>query len=251
MATGETAMHAQPAQPALRRTESAASDLELVQRVRAGDVRATEQLMRRHNRMLFRTARAILRDDAEAEDAVQDAYIAAYRALATFRGESRLSTWLVRITANEALMRRRRNARGAAVLPLTAESIPEASTNPGHTPMDIPSDDPGPEREALRGQLRRLLEARIDALPESYRAVFVLRALEEFSVEETAQALGIPEATVRTRFFRARSLLRESLAQEIDLTLGEAFSFDGERCDRLVRRVFERLGMPPPASAAA
>ena len=244
-------MHAQPAQPALRRTESAASDLELVQRVRAGDVRATEQLMRRHNRMLFRTARAILRDDAEAEDAVQDAYIAAYRALATFRGESRLSTWLVRITANEALMRRRRNARGAAVLPLTAESIPEASTNPGHTPMDIPSDDPGPEREALLEQLRRLLEARIDALPESYRAVFVLRALEEFSVEETAQALGIPEATVRTRFFRARSLLRESLAQEIDLTLGEAFSFDGERCDRLVRRVFERLGMPPPASAAA
>jgi len=213
-------------------------DMELVERVRAGDAAAMEVLMRRHNRMLFRTARAILRDDAEAEDAVQDAYIAAHRALGTFRGDAKLSTWLVRIAANEALMRRRRNARSAAVLPL------DASPDGERQAMAIASEDRGPEEEAVRGQLRRVLETRIDALPDSYREVFVLRGVEELSVEETAAALGIPEPTVRTRFFRARSLMREALAREIDLTLEDAFGFDGERCDRLVCRVLSALHFP-------
>jgi RNA polymerase sigma-70 factor (ECF subfamily) len=213
-------------------------DMELVERVRAGDASAMEALMRRHNRMLFRTARAILRDDAEAEDAVQDAYIAAHRALGAFRGEAKLSTWLVRIAANEALMRRRRNARSAAVLPL------DASPDGERQAMQIASEERGPEEEAVRAQLRRVLETRIDALPDSYREVFVLRGVEELSVEETAAALGIPEPTVRTRFFRARSLMREALAREIDLTLEDAFGFDGARCDRLVRRVLEALRLP-------
>jgi RNA polymerase sigma-70 factor (ECF subfamily) len=203
-------------------------DTELVARVRAGDTAAMERLMRRHNRVLYRTARAILRDDAEAEEAVQDAYLKAFGALARFRGESRLSTWLVRIAANEALMRRRRRARGAEVIPLQATE----------DPMD---GGEGPERAAGRGELRRLLEARIDRLPDDYRAVFVLRVLEELSVEDTAAALDIPEATVRTRHFRARSLLRESLAREIDLTLEDAFGFAGERCDRIVARVLDRM----------
>ncbi|HEX7249457.1 MAG TPA: RNA polymerase sigma factor [Burkholderiales bacterium] len=203
------------------------ADTELVERIRAGDTAAMEALMRRHNRILYRTARAILKDDAEAEEAVQDAYLKAFGALEGFRAESKLSTWLVRIAANEALMRRRRRARGAEVIPL----------NGMEEPMDHAE---GPEQAAGRGELRRVLEARIDRLPDDYRAVFVLRALEELSVEDTASALDIPEATVRTRFFRARALLRDSLAREVDLTLENAFAFDGERCDRMVANVLKR-----------
>ena len=206
------------------------TDTELIEAVREGDMRALEALMRRHNRTLYRTARAILGDDAEAEDAVQEAYLRAYRGLAGFRGEAKLSTWLVRIVANEALMRRRRRARTAAVVPMDAAAPSEEWNN-------LMSDRPGPEQDASRAEMRRLIEARIDALPDSYRAVFVLRALEELSVEETAGVLEIPEATVRTRFFRARALLREALAQEVDRSLEEAFSFAGERCDRIVANV--------------
>ncbi|MGH8738628.1 MAG: RNA polymerase sigma factor [Burkholderiales bacterium] len=197
---------------------------------------AFAQIMRSHNRLLFRTARAILRDDAEAEDALQEAYLQAYRALPGFRGDAALSTWLVRIVANEALGRLRKRERRAQVIPLAAE----ADTNPVETVMDE-SNDAQPERAAARAQARRLIEARIDALPDSFRAVFVLRALEELSVEETAAALGIPEATVRTRFFRARALLREALATELDLGMQDAFGFAGTRCDRIVARVLARL----------
>ena len=199
-------------------------DTELIARILSGDMRSMETLMRLHNRTLYRTARAILRDDAEAEDAVQEAYLRAYRALGTFRGDSKLSTWLVRITANEALMRRRGNARAAM-----------ASTDV--EPDSLASDEAGPERDAERGEARRLLETHIDALPDPYRAVFVLRAVEEFTVEETAAALGIPDATVRTRYFRARGLLREWMAGDIDTTRRDAFAFAGARCDRIVRKV--------------
>lgn len=211
------------------------TDTELIERTQAGDTRALEALMRRHNRTLYRTARAILRDDAEAEDAVQEAYLSAYKALASFRGESKLSTWLVRITANEALMRRRRNARTAVVIPM------EAAAAAGEQREDPMSEDVGPEGDASRAEMRRLLEKRIDALPDGYRSVFVLRALEELSVEETAAALDIPETTVRTRYFRARGLLRESLARDLDRSLEDAFAFAGERCDRIVANVLERI----------
>ncbi len=207
------------------------TDTELIDAVREGDLRALEVLMRRHNRTLYRTARAILGDDAEAEDAVQEAYLRAYRSLDGFRGEAKLSTWLVRIAANEALMRRRRRARTAAVFPLDAAAAPSEEWS------TVMSDRPGPEYDAARAEMRRIIEARIDSLPEGYRAVFVLRALEELTVEETAAALEIPEATVRTRFFRARALLRESLAREVDRGIEDAFSFAGERCDRIVANV--------------
>src|SRR5688572_19207978 len=153
----------------LRRTVEHLTDTELIEAVREGDLRALETLMRRHNRTLYRTARAILGDDAEAEDAVQEAYLRAYRGLASFRGEAKLSTWLVRIVANEALMRRRRRARTAAVVPLDATA---ASTEEWNSLM---SDRPGPEQDASRAEMRRMIEARIDGLPDSYRAVFVLR----------------------------------------------------------------------------
>lgn len=178
------------------------TDTELVARTLTGDTRALETLMRRHHRSLYRTARAILRDDAEAEDAVQESFLQAFRALGTFRGESRLSTWLVRIAANEALMRLRRNARATARMDVE--------------PDELVSGEAGPESTANCGQMRQLLEARIAALPEGHRAVFMLRAVEELSVEETAAALGIAEATVRTRFFRARKLLRKSMAGVVD-----------------------------------
>ena len=206
--------------------DSLSSDLDLVGRIRAGDMQAMEAMMRKHNRLLFRTARAILLDDAEAEDAVQEAYLQAYRALDRFRGESKLSTWLVRIAANEALMRRRRRASRGEVIPISEGAI------------DM---KPGPENEAMRGEVGRLIEAKIDALPEGYRTVFMLRAVQELSVEETAAILGMPEATVRTRFFRARGLLRESLARDVDIAMQDAFAFDGARCDRVVARVLERL----------
>jgi RNA polymerase sigma-70 factor, ECF subfamily len=178
------------------------SDTELIAKILAGDTKAMETLMRLHNRTLYRTAHAILRDDAEAEDAVQEAYLRAYRALATFRGESKLSTWLVRITANEALMRRRRNASAAARIDVE--------------PDDLMSGEAGPESVAHGGEMRQLFEAHIRALPEGYRTVFMMRAIEELSAEETAAALGIPEATVRTRYFRARNLLRKCMAGAVD-----------------------------------
>ena len=213
----------------------ALSDAQLIERIQAGDTRGLESLMRRHNQVLYRTARAILRDDTEAEDAVQDAYIQAFRSLDSFRGESSVRTWLVRITANEALMRLRRLRRNAEVIPIDHEH--------GEALMSQVADvnEPGPERTALNGEVRRMIERRIDALPDLYRAVFVMRAVQELTVEETAEALGLPEATVRTRFFRARALMRSALEVEMDRGLIDAFGFDGARCDRIVERVLAKL----------
>jgi RNA polymerase sigma-70 factor (ECF subfamily) len=213
-----------------------APDAELAQRVGAGDTAAFEALMRRHNRMLFRTARAILRDDAEAEDALQEGYLQAYQAIGSWRSEAKLSTWFARIVANEALMRLRKRTRRAAIVPLQASTDAARLNEIPDTDMDKT-----PERAAQRSELRRLLEAQIDALPDDYRTVFMLRAVEEMPVEETAAVLQIPQATVRSRLFRARSLLREALATKIDLAVEEAFAFAGERCDRIVASVMERI----------
>lgn len=215
-------------------------DVELARRVGAGDAVAFEILMRRHNRLLFRTARSILRNDDDTEDVLQEAYLRAWRAFAAFRAESKVSTWLVRIVLNEALGRLRR--RGAQVIPIDASVLAEADNDA--TAME---DDPDqePERVAMRSELRALMEKRIDALPDAFRTVFMLRAVEEMSVEETACALDIPEATVRTRFFRARSLLREGLSRDVDFAIGDAFAFAGARCDRIVANVLERISEGP------
>jgi len=212
------------------------TDASLAARALNGDERAFETIMRRHNRLLFRTARSILKNDAETEDALQEAYLRAWRALASFRAEAKLSTWLVRIVINESLGRLRRH--GAQVIPLDAAM--ECSEHQTEAWME---DDPDqqPDRVAMRGEVRRLMEARIDMLPDAFRTVFMLRAVEELSVEEVAVALDIPEATVRTRFFRARGLLRESLSRDVDLTIGDAFSFAGARCDRIVAGVLDKL----------
>ncbi|MBS0338237.1 MAG: RNA polymerase sigma factor [Proteobacteria bacterium] len=219
------------------------TDPELARRVAGGDIAAFRLLMRRHNQTLYRTARSILRDDAEAEDAVQEAYLLAYRAMAGFRGDAKLSTWLVRIVVNEALGRRRKAARSAEIFRLDGDSGSAAESAEVNMNDATPEQ---PEQEAMRAQTRRLLEKKVDELPDAFRAVFVLRAIEEMSVEETAAALALPEATVRSRLFRARGLLRESLAREIDFAFEDAFSFAGDRCDRIVAGVLARLGDPKP-----
>ena len=211
-------------------------DADLVSSAAKGDARAFERLMRSHNRMMFRTARAILRDDAEAEDALQEAYLQAYRSLPGFRADARFSTWLARIVVNESLMRLRKTARRASIVPIQASVPVEEMENVSDDTMEKP------ESCAERAEMRRLLEAEIDALPDAYRTIFMLRAVEELSVEETAAVLEMPPATVRTKFFRARSLLREALAQKMDLACEDAFSFAGARCDRIVANVMQRLG---------
>lgn len=210
-------------------------DTELARRAARKDGAAFEAIMRRHNQLLFRTARGIVRSDGEAEDVAQEAWMHAWRALSGFRAESKLSTWLVRITVNEALGRLRR--KSAQIIPLeTAMMSSDKDTRSALT--EAPAR--GPEHSVERSQLRALIEARIAVLPEAFRCVFMLRAIEDMSVDEVAEVLDIPAATVRTRYFRARALLRESLAQEMDVAIGEAFSFAGERCDRIVAGVLAR-----------
>jgi RNA polymerase sigma-70 factor (ECF subfamily) len=191
-------------------------------------------LMRQYNRRLYRLARAMLRDDTEAEDALQDAYVSAYHSIQQFRGEASLSTWLSRLVINECLGRMRRSERRSRVMTLVGPSneMTHVAQDDGHRPDWI----------VARGQIRKLIEQKLDQLPEGFRLVFVLRSVEELSVEETAAALKIPEATVRTRYFRAKGLLREALAQEIDLAERDLFEFGGAQCDRIVGQVLQRVG---------
>lgn len=212
-------------------------DSALARRIVAGDLRAFESLMRQHNRRLFRVARSILRDDAEAEDAVQEGYVRAYGALAGFRGDSRLSTWLTRIIVNQALERKRRR-------PLASEDEAELDSL---VEQDGEAQPETPETLAMRSELRRLIEAAVDSLPEAYRSVFILRAAEGLSVEETAASLGISEANTKVRFLRARAQLRQILGLRLGPLVEDIFAFAGGRCDRIVAGVFARLGLPFPA----
>lgn len=223
----------------IRVTDRPLADADIVRLVASGDEHAFTLLMRRYNRILYRVARSILKDDAEAEDVLQEAYLLAFRAMKNFRGDAKLSTWLTRIVVNEALARARKASRRGEVILLDSDA--EADMHEAATGQ--------PDRAAERAEARRLLERNIDRLPDAFRSVFVLRALEEMSVEETAACLGIPEATVRTRFFRARGLLREALSREIDCAYEDAFSFDGARCDRIVAGVLARVQAERDADA--
>jgi RNA polymerase sigma-70 factor (ECF subfamily) len=213
------------------------SERSIIQRITSGDRSAFEQLMRRYNQRLYRLARATLRDETEAEDALQDAYLAAYRSIQGFRGESSLGTWLSRLVLNECLVRLRRNARRQNVIPILGST---SDVNAEINNVTAREDDL-PERTVGRTQIRALLEHKLDELPESYRVVFVLRSVEDMSVEEVAACLGISEATVRTRHFRAKGLLREALARDIEAAERDLFEFLGSRCDQIVARVLERL----------
>jgi RNA polymerase sigma-70 factor (ECF subfamily) len=210
-----------------------ATDSELVDRILAGDDALFELIMRRCNRLLFRLARAIVRDDDEARDAVQAAYIRAYYRLAEFRGPNGIKSWLARIVINEANARRRR----VSLVVCDDEAVPESaaveSWEPEHCTMGL--------------QTLILVQQAIDDLPDDFRAVFMLRGVEELSVAETAAALDLKEATVKTRFHRARLLLRASLGQHSAQDVREAHGFDGSRCDEIVAAVLARIrGAPPP-----
>jgi RNA polymerase sigma-70 factor (ECF subfamily) len=203
--------------------------------IAAGDRLAFESLMRRHNRRLYRLARATLRDRTEAEDALQDAYICAYRSIGQFRGDASLSTWLSRLVLNECLGRLRRSARRQNVISIVSPNNPIESS-----PM-FSIEAESPDKELGRAQMRDLLERKVDELPENFRIVFVLRSVEELSVDETAGSLGIPEETVRSRHFRAKAMLRESLARELNLAERDLFEFGGPHCDQVVANVLARL----------
>ncbi len=210
---------------------------ELVRQAVRGDGTAFRTIMERHNRRLYRVARALLKDDSEAEDAVQETYLRAFAALRTFRGDASLATWLTRITLNEALGRKRRERPTAdlEVLDTVAQHDAQIIRFP------TMSADADPERAVARREIRKLLEDSVDALPDTFRLVFVMRDVEEMSIEETASFLGIRPETVKTRLHRARRLLREALDEHLASTLKDSFPFAGQRCARITEAVLDRL----------
>jgi len=201
------------------------SDEEVVARTRSGDTAVFELLMRRHNQLIFRALRAILKDDAEAEDVLQECYVRAYEKLHTFRGEARVSSWMTRIGVNLALDRLRKRGRTVSLEPSSIEV----------------SNTGTPEDASATRELNRLLESAIDALPAPYRSVFVLREVEGLGTQDTADSLGIESATVKTRLHRARAHLRKDLYARVGVTAPEVFRFGGERCDRVVASVLAKL----------
>ncbi len=216
------------------------TDSELLERSRQGDSAAFGALIRRHDKHLYRIARSVLADDQEAEDAVQDAFVRAFTGLRDFRGTASLRTWLTRIVLNEAIRRRRRMRAMLDLDRLHAEQ--ERGPRPGRS-ASLTAREPDPERAAAQAQIRKLLENAIDGLPATFRVVFVMRDVEEISTKETANLLGIKEETVKTRLHRARRMLRESLGADLAAALKDVFPFDRPRCDALVQRLVEQLGV--------
>jgi RNA polymerase sigma-70 factor (ECF subfamily) len=219
-------------QTAMNPPMSTLTDEEIVARVCAGETQLFELIMRRHNQRIYRAARAILRDDGEAEDVMQDAYVRAYAHLHAFEGRAQFSTWLTRIAVHEALARLR---RGRRFQPIDAQNQETQSmpTAPRFSP----------EQQASDGETRTVLEKAIDALPDEFRSVFVLRAVQEMTGAETAECLGIPEETVKTRMFRARARLQETVLQALEPAAPRAYEFHLSRCDRVVAVVLSRLGV--------
>jgi RNA polymerase sigma-70 factor (ECF subfamily) len=213
-------------------------DVELVQRALARDDAAFRTIMERYNRRLYRIARSILRNDSEAEDVVQEAYVNAFAHLDGFRGESSLATWLSRITMNEALGRRRE--RPSVGLETFEAQRTEAQII--QFPQTVTSGDP--ERTMAQREILQLVERATDNLPEIFRIVFITRVVEGMSVEETADLLGLQPQTVKTRLHRARRLVREQLDKQIGPVLMDAFPFAGRRCERMTNAVMQRLGLP-------
>ena len=225
-------------QPAVRKANLAAlDDAELVRRALDRDADAFATIMQRHNQRLYRIARSVLRNSVDAEDAVQEAYVAAFTHLATYRRESPLVAWLSRIVMNEALGRLRRKPAATDFAPL--EAVPEAEII--QFPSSATNEDP--ERTMAQRQILQLVENATDALPEVYRVVFVTRVIEGMSVEETADLLRIKSETVKTRLHRARQLLREQLNKQIGPIMMDAFPFAGRRCERLTAGVLKRVGL--------
>jgi RNA polymerase sigma-70 factor (ECF subfamily) len=235
MTTMETTTQMRTApRPDAWRALSDLSDDSLVQRAREHDLAAFEALMRRHNRRLFRVTRGVLRDSDDAQDAVQETYLRAFTRLETYQPAGKFPAWLTRIALNEALMMRRRS-------PAAMVSLDEAGNEAVAVQEATTSDAPSSDQFVEAAHARALLEHAIDALPENFRMVFVMRAVEGLDVRETAESLGINPNTVRTRLFRAQRLLRGELARRLQTESSEVFDFGAERCDAVVAGVFEKL----------
>ena len=233
-------MAASPREPASQPVNwHEADDAVLIQHIARGETHAFEILMRRHNQKLYRAARSILLNDADAEEAVQEAWWKAYSHFAEFRGDAKPSTWLTRIAVNEALMRRRRNKTREAVIQSTDgtqfndDDMPARETSASETTQ--------PDARLQTTELRHALEQQIDALPEIYRTAFMLCGVDQMSAKDAAKALGLRAVTVRVRYMRARRMLRNALARQLDIDNARAFSFAGERCDRIVSGVQQRV----------
>ena len=201
------------------------TDEEIVDRVRAGDRALFELILRRHNERIYRTVRSILRDEAEVEDAMQQAYVDAFAHLGDFAGRARFSTWLTRIAVHEALARKRRQR-------------PE-----GELMTNLPDPNRSPEQRTQDAETQKLLVTAIDDLPEHFRTVFVLRAVQGLSIEETAETLDLNTETVKTRLHRARGLLQKSILARTEPALAQALPFPDTRCDRVVAAVLHRIGV--------
>jgi RNA polymerase sigma-70 factor (ECF subfamily) len=215
-------------------------DQSAIEELQRGTPGAAARIMQRHNQTLWRIARSILRNDSDAEEVVQEAYLRAFTGLSGFQGNASLGTWLARITINEAL-RRLGSRRVTTDIADLIEREPSG-------PFGDTFASPTPEQVAARSEIRRMVERAVDALPPPFRAVFVMRVLEQMTIEETAQALGIPEATVKTRLHRANEQLRRGLGSEFTAALEGAFPFAGLRCERLTHLVLGRLGWLNPKS---
>lgn len=216
----------------------------LIERIRQGDRDAAASLMQRHNRALWRVARGILGSDSEAEDVVQETYLRGLTAIQSFRGESSLRTWLARIVVNEAMRRLERRRSTVNVDDLAETLTADQAMHPAAVPMD-------PEQAAAGSEIRRMVERAIDRLPAPFRAVFMMRVVEQMSVQETAGALDIPAATVKTRLHRANSVLRSALGADLAAAFSDAFPFAGARCRNLVDTVLARLPAPQPTECPA
>jgi RNA polymerase sigma-70 factor, ECF subfamily len=212
--------------PVLAEAVSGLSDEDVVRRVLDGETGLFELIVRRHNQRLFRATRAILRDDDAAQDAMQEAYLRAFAKLDQFAGEAKFSTWLTKIAVYEALGRLRR-AKPEQELP------------------DTMNTDDNPERTTYGRELRSAIEKAVDSLPPLYRSVFVMREVDDLSVAETADCLGITQESVKTRLHRARTLLRSRLERAIGSATSDAFSYMGSRCDRMTAAVMERIHRLP------
>jgi RNA polymerase sigma-70 factor (ECF subfamily) len=217
--------------------DSSLPDEEIAQRVRAGESALFEVLMRRHNRRLYRTARAVVKDEQEVEDVMQQAYVNAFTHLHQFEARAQFSTWLTRITLNEAFGRRRKMRRSASVSAVPSDT----DENPGAIMDAIASPHPDPERQAYAQELRQILEEAVDELPEAYRTVFMLRDVEGLSTSEAGEGLGLGEEAVKTRLHRARAMLRRLVTLRIGVVTAGAFEFQAPRCDRVVAAVLARI----------
>ena len=209
------------------------TDEHVVERVLRGEPALYELLMRRHNQRLYRVARSILRDDAEAEDVMQDAYVRAYQNLSSFEGRAKFSTWLTRIAVHEAIARSRKRAR--------FQSLDSSDSSNGDAMNSAISSGPSPEKGTYDRELSAVIEKAVLSLPDEYRLVFMLRDVEGMSTEETAQSLNLTQENVKVRLHRAHAKLRKHLYSAVGATAARCFQFHAVRCDRVVSGVFQTL----------